>query len=506
MSLTSKEMPPKQSHKTSSFGGQLFKSRDEEIDGFSRLKQLLYIAKNCSRDQDASSFAKTLNFLRRMGFPLLNVCKKDSSSMRCDAFRSKFNSAQRLFFSSFASTSSVTNSIFVKNKSCDPTDLFPPKQGHGQESSRDKKFPNIRSRTIKELASIDFASYLIFEADNKTKITSHTLFQQVNSRLPFFKTLEGFMTAFDDLSNLSYLSRAEVFYVLAEYYLRLKQRSHALYQVELDSYGSLLLESRNSSDHKYKEAHRKIKYNLNRGDRTRQIATGSDEAFVTAADPLTSFIDSSRGLPLSAMRGGAMWSNDSNGPNIPLKTSLQMTEILLNEPLFSDKDIIDTSVDLNQTLEIDGFDPLLLGSMETLSTVRPKHYVEDVHKKWHIALREVRKNVLLHNYTLKVDKFVSSKDAAKFDAEHIPVESKVSEILTRIFKPVVAEVDQNVLPHLSEAHNFIFAESKSKNNLSELDTLLSRPDYSLSTPLSHTSPSSYLSHGKTNSIGNMPVL
>ena len=177
--------------------------------------------------------------------------------------------------------------------------------------------------------------------------------------------------------------------------------------------------------------------------------------------------------------------------------------ILLNEPLFSDKDIVDTSVDLKQTLEIDGYDPLLLGSMEGLVTKRDKHYVEDVHKKWHIALREVRKNILLHKYKLKVDKFVLSKDAAKFDAEHIPVESKVSEILRRIFKPVVAEVDQDVAPHLADAHNFIFADSQSLTRFSDLDTLLSRPEYSFSAPSSHTLP---FSSDKTGPIGNMPVL
>lgn len=422
--------------------------------------------------------------------------------MRCDAFRSKFSSAQRLFFSSFASTSSVTNSVFIKNKSRDPTYLFPPKQ----INHSNLRFPNIKSKALKDLSSVDFATYLFLEADNKTKVTGNAIFQQVNKRLPFFKGTEEFTTAVNELSNLSYIHRAEVFYVFAEYYLQLKQRSQALYQVELDSYGSILLDS--SKDHKRSETYRKIRYNLTKGDRTRRIAAASNESSMyLLSDPVSNFIDSSHGLPVSAMEGGTLWYSD-NGPNIPLNTTLQMTEILLNEPLFSDKDIIDTSVDLKQTLDIDGFDPLLLGTLEGLSADRHKHYVEDVRKKLHIALREVRKNVLLHKYTLKVDKFLSSRDAAKFDVEHVPVESKVSEILKTLFRPVVADIDQAVLSNLSKAHEFIFSDTAHlSSKMSELDALLSRSDSSGLSPLSHTvHHSSYVSNKSATPMGNVPVL
>ena len=485
-------------------GGGLFSSSDGELVAFDRLKQLLYIAKNCSQDKNPSSFAKTLNFLRRLGFPLLNVCKKDSATMRCDAFKSKFTSARRLFFSSFASTSSVTNSVFIKNKSSDPTDLFPPRSGSLHTGNKDVKHPNIRNRTIKELSPVDFATYLMFEADNKTKITSSSLFKQVNSRLPFFKTLEDFTTAFNDLSNLTYIQRSEVFYVFAEFYLRLSQRSHALYQVELDSYGSLLLDG--SSDHKRKEAHRKLKSNLSRGDRTRRIATSSDDVSSYFGDPLTDLIDSRNGLPVSTLRGGALWSAD-DGPDIPLTTALQMTEVLLNEPLFSDKDIIDPTINLKQTLEIDGYDPLLIGSLEALSVSKHKHYVEDVRKKLLISMRAVRKNLLLHKFKARVDSFVMTKEAAKYDAESLPVESKVSEILKSIFRPVVAEVDHAVLPNLAEAYKFIFSETSSSLGLADFDSLMSRPSYSSSPSYSSPSYSSpYTSSQNVPATGNMPVL
>ena len=487
-------------------GGGFFSSSDSELLAFDRLKQLLYIAKNCSLDKSSSSFAKTLNFLRRLGFPLLNVCKKDSATMRCDAFKSKFTSARRLFFSSFASTSSVTNSIFVKNKSCDPTELLPPRHSSLHTTNKDVKFPNIRNKTIKELSPVDFATYLIFEADNKTKVTSNSLFKQVNSRLPFFKTVDDFTNAFNELTNLTYKQRSEVFFVFAEFYLRLSQRSHALYQVELDSYGSLLLDG--SSDQRRKEAQRKLKNNLSKGDRTRRIATGSDDYSTHfASDPLTDFIDSRNGLPISTLRGGALWSAD-DGPDIPLATALQMTEILLNEPLFSDKDIIDPSINLKQTLEIEGYDPLLLGSLEALSVNKQKHYVEDVRKKLNVSMREVRKNLLLHKYKTKIDDYIASKDANKYDAERFPVESKVSEILKSVFRPVVADVDHTVLPNLTEAYKFIFSETSSSLNLTELDLLMSRPAYSsssYSSPASYVS-SPYLSSQNVPAAGNMPVL
>ena len=494
---------PQKSTRPKKGGGFFSSSSDSELVAFDRLKQLLYIAKNC--EHKPSSFAKTLNFLRRLGFPLMNVCRKDSVAMRCDAFKSKFTSARRLFFSSFASTSSVTSSVFIKNKSSDPTDLFPPRHGSLHTTNKDLKFPNIRNKLIKELSPIDFGTYLMFEADNKTKVTSSSLFKQVNSRLPFFKTIEEFTTSFNDLTNLTYIQRSEVFYVFAEYYLRLSQRSHALYQVELDSYGSLLLDG--SSDQKRKDAHRKLKTNLTKGDRTRRIATGSDDSSMNfASDPLTDFIDSQTGLPIGTMKGGALWSAD-DGPNIPMTTALQMVEILLNEPLFSDKDIINPSIDLKQTLEIEGYDPLLVGSLEALSVNKHKHYVEDVRKKLHISMREVRKNLLLHKYKIRIDSFIASKEITKFDVDKFPVESKVSEIMKSIFRPVVAEVDHAVLPNLAEAYKFVFSETSSSLSLSDFDSLLSRPNYA-STPSysssSYTSP--YTSSQNAPASGNMPVL
>ncbi len=493
-------MPQKTTH--SKKGGGMFTSADSELVAFDRLKQLLYIAKNCSQDKNPSSFAKTLNYLRRLGFPLLNVCKKDPAAMRCDAFKSKITSARRLFFSSFTSTSSVTSSVFSKNKSVDPTDLYPPKRDNPQ-TTKDLKFPNVRSKTIKDLAPIDFASYLMFEADNKTKVTSSSLFKQVNSRLPYFKTTDEFTTAFNELANLTYIQRSEVFYVFAEFYLRLSQRSHALYQVELDSYGSLILDG--SADQKRKDAHRKLKNNLSKGDRTRRIATGTDDnSSYLVSDPLTDFISSQNGLPITALRGGALWSSD-DGPNIPMTTALQMAEILLNEPLFSDKDVNNPTIELKQTLEIDGYDPLLLGSLDALSVNKHKHYVEDVRKKLHISLREVRKNLLLHRYKKQIDTYSVSKDIGKYENEVLPVESKVSEVLRSVFRPVVAEIDHAVLPNLAEAYKFVFSETSSLGP-SELDSLLSRSSFSSPSYTYPSSTTSHLSGRNAPASGNMPVL
>ena len=400
----------------------------------------------------------------------------------------------------------MTSSIFIKNRSNDPTDLFPPRHGSLHTTNKDLKFPNIRNKTIKDLSPVDFATYLMFEADNKNENHEQLAFQTSQFATSLLQNNRGFYE-FVQRFNQSHLHSTPPKSITSSPNFIYDSRNDPTLSTKSSSTVTELCSWTTAVTKSEKMLTGRLKNNLSRGDRTRRIATGSDDYSTSfASDPLTDLIDSQNGLPTRALGGGALWSSD-DGPDIPMTTALQMAEILLNEPLFSDKDIIDPTIVLKQTLEIEGYDPLLLGSLDALSVNKHKHYVEDVRKKLHISMREVRKNLLLHEYKIKIDDYIASKTAMKYDTDNLPVESKVSEVLKTVFRPIVAEVDHAVLPNLAEAYKFIFSEASSSLDLTELDSLLSRPIYSSSThsiPSSYSSP--YLSRQNMPSAGNMPVL
>jgi hypothetical protein len=176
-----------------------------------------------------------------------------------------------------------------------------------------------------------------------------------------------------------------------------------------------------------------------------------------------------------------------------------MTEVLLNEPVICEEDA--TCSTTQQVLEVNGFDPLLMGDLDLPNCL----YVEDIRKKFTVALREVRKYILIHRYhTAKpISDLVNSE--SRFDRDSLPIESKVSYIINDIFRPLVQEVDNIVLPNLRTGMKNIHSPTPSSeaSGLSRM-TLEQRghytPSWGKSSGIPMIPPPSYLDPPYTSSM------
>ena len=420
--------------------------------------------------------------------------KELSNVQRVQILKQQYGEIQPKFAKYIMSSKekSVINQVSFHNKQLESQVVYRPKP------IRSTYFNDLQSTDIKLEPPIDLSEFLlcknkteidkIFSEKQSNSILKDSLLNEVIDSTAFFDDIRSFESACKDIETIAYNKRAYVYCILAEYYLQAFYRASSLYNIELMTYYTMLFEKFEKpsltnvpgiKDKMTKQIRRynQIKNRLKSGTLGIDMMIGKDYGRSSSAEDL---VDQETGLPLQSplLYYGKGWpfgsgknnkSNIKNGDLSQLKIQkiAVMSELLLNEPVIHDADPINKNAKLKQLYLFKDFEPIITGNLECLTDKvqdQSMLYLEDLRSKTLIALRELRKNFLLHEFheaispgrsqsSALIDKLQSDLDHRSISSEQhrTKIEFTLDEVFDKVFKPVSDSISEKVCENITIA-------------------------------------------------------
>lgn len=419
---------------------------------------------------------------------------------------------------------SVTDNVYFHNVINDKEIVYRPR------SLRTSHFDLIQSDKIRLRQPIDFTRFLQLKPLNKETLLTmmskpslddtdtimhDKLFEEIIDRTPFFVDKDDFIRCVAQISSLSYIKRAYVHYIFAEFYGQAFYRAASLYNVEMMTYYATLFAgfeikidsaldgtARKKLDTKIKRL-QKIRASLKKGDGSKDLVNALGNDGTSASSGL---VDPRTGLPLDSpllYHHGAAWPFSKKNKltdfaKLKFRSVAQMTELLLNEPLIEEQDPINNKKLLKQAFLMKSYEPILSTDMSGVnndSIDKSLIYIEDVKSKMLIAMREVRKNLLLHAFhsstnpedggdTSLMDRLQKEFDIRAAHADpsrrQASIEHGFDDMFEHVFKSACDRLNQTVNANIASASKNIqtMKVSKTSSFLGASDLFLSAADLS----------------------------
>ena len=322
---------------------------------------------------------------------------------------------------------STADSISVKNKALPSDNCYRTISDKGA-ATRVNVRTLLDNSDIVVKAPINFYSYLtgapsefgkcipLTAEDTKsyTNLWDDSFFQTLIVKSPFFKDVEAFKTAVARHTVMigDYEERAQVYYEIANYYSQMVARAMALYNVELMTYFKVLFEqsSFRGSQFTAKDSKESLlkkvdslsasAKNLQSGDYLKNIDKAFKDVDISKKDvflfpplPMPSYV-STGGFSLRRKR------EEEAKPFLKVAKIAQLLEVFMAEPYLQEETYDDPEKDMANTYRFDFFEPLVTKQVHTDVDAPAGQfgYIEDLRKKFLIALRECRKSMIMHEY------------------------------------------------------------------------------------------------------------
>lgn len=419
---------------------------------------------------------------------------------------------------------SVTDNVYFHNAINEKEIVYRPK------SLRTSHFDLIQSDKIRLRQPIDFTKFLQLKPlkrealltmlskpspDDSNSVMRDKLLLDIIDRTPFFLDAEDFSKCVAQINSLSYIKRAYVHYIFAEYYGQVFYRSASLYNVEMMTYYATLFASfevkvdltmdaaaKKKLETKIKRL-TKIRESLKKGDGSKDIVNALANDGTSA---YTGLVDPATGLPLNSPllyhRAGAWPFKKKDAPadfsKLKFRSVAQMAELLLNEPLIEETDPINQKKTMKQAFMMRAYEPVLSTDMSGVpddSIDKSLIYIEDVKAKMLIAMREVRKNLILHTFhsstnpedsgdTQVMERLQKEFDIRAANADvtrrQTSIEHGFDDVFEHVFKPAYDRLNETVNANIAAASKNIqtMKVSKTSSYLGASDLFLSASDLS----------------------------